>query len=316
MAPSDYRFIQRADGVAKALALRYVPVDATISADEITFQDGWYIISPVDGFAQPIYHIEQGVLDGFYVPGTTNAIEEDEYRALLMAQNAGSVYSGATTYKIPGAPLSLMDYVQVVKAWPELELDPSTPEVIELKVCKTGCTPVAWGILYDYWDRNGYGELVDDDDPETPQNNYHPNVTDADVESMLRMLRLEMGTWCRSNLAASTIDSNGIHGIGWAHRRGYGNFVANYMEHVPGTTNIWDAVVFEVANARPVILNYAVDGSNIPNHSGVVYKVVESRGHKSDSFSIKTGHNDGLKPNQLRPRKELGLDYSVIAVSP
>lgn len=163
-------------------------------------------------------------------------------------------------------------YNQVKKLWPH-------------GYCYTGCTPVALGILMQYWDRNGYGNLIGFNDSKK-----HTDHTDFIPMNTLSDIILKIGTQCKEGDQGSTPYSSTVKIVDYISDRGYDNWEAINSSYSKASNNAWDKLKIEIKEKRPSVAAVAVHGSTkSANHSVVVYSFKDYAGTTLDSFCYSTG---------------------------
>ena len=90
--------------------------------------------------------------------------------------------------------------------------------------CKTGCGAVAWGMLYGWWDRRGYADLIDGIAPHYGLNN---NVRDC-----ILAVRNHIETFCIGGSGA-TWPKNMYKGYKWARDRHRGYSISCRYSFLP-----------------------------------------------------------------------------------
>lgn len=146
--------------------------------------------------------------------------------------------------------------------------------------CYTGCTPVAFGILLEYWDRHGYPAMVGS----TTKNNYK-NHLDPVVKGMLRTLRAVLGTFCTSEGWGSTYIKNNTNVISYIFSRGYFSWRALNSRYGKADPSAWNLLKYEINNGRPLVAAIASSGSKKSknaDHSVVAYSYVDNPGRTND----------------------------------
>lgn len=153
--------------------------------------------------------------------------------------------------------------------------------------CAAGCTPVAWTILLEYWDRNGYPKLIG-----SANDNRFRTTTDREIRNAISSLRSHMGTFCsKGEGATSLIKYN--NGVYYAHSRGYSRAKSyTYYWYYQGRYNPWNKSVYEINSKRPVIAQVeakAIDPRLGGYHAVVAYAYKDYNGTSRDRIKVKTG---------------------------
>ncbi len=273
---------------------RHLPI-----LDEIPNQDGWFIFSPFPESASLQYNVDsQGNRARSSSPEDG---ENDEFRKALINQDFSGEFfqkedsgkiegffdkdaksrlprrssgSGGTSKAVSGG---FSKFYQENRAWSKGGLTDGT--------CHAGCSPVAWAILLEYWDRNGYPKMVSSD-----QDNRNTRTTAPDVRWLINELRGWLKTTCTStdNRQGSTRYWYNTRGKYYAHQRGYKNFSASNNYFGPAW---WELIGAVKANQPPIAMidsspNDSTDGMD---HAAVVYQYKDRRWNANDYFRVRTG---------------------------
>jgi len=260
--------------------------------DETPEQDGWYIFSNASESANQDYHYDEmmeepearGLSDCETKALEDKLSEEDDFRQALAKQdysaqgftqeNSGNV-SEDKAYKQIGGYFS--PYGQETYPW-------STGGY-----CVTGCGPVAWGIVLDYWDRRGYSNLL-------PNGDSHTDHRDSTVRWMMNELRRNLKTFCTSQGGATYtmyMDRASL----FTQSRGY-NFKSTTFYGNGGNRNtvLWPNLMTSINNGWPVIIRvdaneFTKGGRNTgnPNHFVVADFYDDRYGTQLDYFCAKAG---------------------------
>ncbi len=143
--------------------------------------------------------------------------------------------------------------------------------------CLAGCTPVAWAILLEYWDRHGFPKMVG-----SAADNYNKDVRDPDVVYMIDKLRTFMNTFCDSEGQGITYREFVQKGIDYVYDRGY---VESYIERI-NVSSIWKTIQYEIGQNRPLLADIDL-GAN--GHSVVIYEFIEDYENLDFKICVKTG---------------------------
>lgn len=148
-----------------------------------------------------------------------------------------------------------------------------------------GCVPVAWSILYEYWDERGYANLVG-----STNANRHYDVTDWDIRDMISRLRTLMDIEISETTRESGTDLSGVlKGVQYAHERGYYNFSAYIVNNSQGWNDVKKAIK---QSLPPLVTIYTTD----IKHEAVAYKYIDMYGVSNDYICMRTGWSE--QPDQ------------------
>lgn len=156
--------------------------------------------------------------------------------------------------------------------------------------CNTGCTPVAFGILIEYWDRNGYPTLVGN-----PGDDANTDHTDDDVRWLMDQLRSRMSTYCVGDTrrSAATDSPNYVRAADHINTRNAGQWTVDDTV-VPEVR--WLRLMGQIDVQNPVIVHYDASHQDGPvNHSAVAYEYTDNFGSDNDWICAQKGH--GFLPN-------------------
>ncbi len=145
--------------------------------------------------------------------------------------------------------------------------------------CFAGCTPVAWAILLEYWDRHGFPRMVG-----SANDNDNRVVWDSDVVYMIDRLRFFMDTYCNSDGQGTTYREFVQRGIDYVYERGYKE---SYVERIQ--SSIWRTIKYEILQNRPLLADINL---NTGGHSVVVYEFIENYENLDFEICVKTGWRD------------------------
>lgn len=255
--------------------------------------DNWSIISPVAQFRDKRCYIftdnkksiskDIGILN-----------KEKGFRtALINRDYSQSYFTNRSTGSVDGGKDEFSNIYQLSDTW------------TDGGDCYSGCGPVAWAILLEYWDRNGYDDLID----------THRTIADAqpyddDIISLVDSLRTYLGTFCLEDILpeflcdnipnldcnqAATPPWNMSFALNYTADKGYENFTLGYYSvDQYGYNTVWQAIRDNIDDGFPVILYFTVPTSStidnlfIPiSHYSVIYAYDD--GDSYDKISIKTG---------------------------
>ncbi|KJU85724.1 hypothetical protein MBAV_002082 [Candidatus Magnetobacterium bavaricum] len=182
-----------------------------------------------------------------------------------------------------------------------------------------GCTPVAFAILLEYWDRNGFSQLVG-----STSDNSNSDHTDEDVRYTIDRLRYHMETMesggrgedgCRE---AGTNPRKMADGLSaYVKERGYRRALNSAHLNIPGRTG---AIYSSLLNKRPIILNiktadtapHDVIPAGTPDHTVVAASYVDNGEGVNDTVCLNMGW---AEPNdRCVDTATLGSDFETIDV--
>lgn len=113
--------------------------------------------------------------------------------------------------------------------------------------CPVWCAPNALGIIYGYYDNNGYSNLVSWTAPYT---------NTSTINTMIKTLWLQMGTYCENSELWNTLDSNIKLAIQYAKDKWYSNATSTYNPYIT-TWWVFNKTKDEIDAWRPVIITIA-----------------------------------------------------------
>lgn len=147
--------------------------------------------------------------------------------------------------------------------------------------CNTGCTPVAFGMILEYWDRNGYPQMIS-----TASDNSNTVHTDPDVVWMLDELRWNLRTACDTMGNGGTLPANLNRVQDHVNSRGVGTWRAETLSG----SSAWSALQNEINASRPAAVHYDVSHSGgTINHSAAAYEYVDNWGSSNDWICAEKG---------------------------
>jgi hypothetical protein len=149
--------------------------------------------------------------------------------------------------------------------------------------CLAGCAPVAWAIVLEYWDRNGYSKLIS-----TAQDNSNTSTTDPDVHWTINELRGTLNTVCSPSNQGGTAYPDMPKGASYAKSRGYSNSSAS---NTSGLWSAWWDLLSAVGSGKPPIAALDLDGNGVADHAAVVFSYIDNWGTTTDSYCVRTGWN-------------------------
>ena len=300
--------------ICYGVGFRIVEKENLSVLESADFQKGWYIFSPLKECAKIRYETERKRSVSSY------AKENEKLKAYLLNPDKKSDFF--KNIKVKFIPFkksriskdmggyNFSNFYQEFKSWNNGE-------------CMTGCTPVAWGILLEYWDRHGFGNLVG-----TIYDNNNRDLKDPDVSYMLTRLRLYLGTFCNGR-NGSTHGIDTPKGIDYVYERGYYDSVAYRITKNEPLFNVWITLMDNINRNYPVIANmYQPEWKN--GHSTTAYGYIDEEGEIGDFFCVKTGWRDPTdkcfssryltdivevyinKPQNIPPIADAGRDKRVV----
>lgn len=146
--------------------------------------------------------------------------------------------------------------------------------------CNTGCSPVAMGILLEYWDRNGYSSIL------SGSSNSDP--TTSTVQTMLDALRQAMGTTCSGSSGSTTRTNVDNGGDAYMDSKGYSwTFSQSQVSSTSTTSTVFSSLMSEINNSRPAVFHYTTSSGG--EHAAVAWYYGDSSGTSSDFVCVRTG---------------------------
>lgn len=222
-------------------------------------------------------------------PDPEDTLPEDAQRSQLRDIYRSQDYSddlmGGRRMSITGEPTihnvavgsgasSFSNFIQENRPWKN--------DAAGIYTCSTGCTPVAFGILIEYWDRNGYPSLVS-----TSTDNKNTSSSDSDVQWMLDELRWNLQTSCVSlNGAAGTSSTYYTKAVDHINSRKAGTWTSDNTD----ASTKWSRFTGQIDAGRPAIVHYDVDhtGGTI-DHSATGYEYTDNSGSTNDWICAEKG---------------------------
>jgi len=260
--------------------------------DELPEQDGWYIFSDALENANQDYHYEEmmedpearGLSDCETKALEDKLSEEDSFRQALANQD----YSGQEFTEESSGSISKDEdkgYRQIGGYFSPYNQEPYSWSTGGY--CVTGCGPVAWGIVLDYWDRYGYSNLL-------PNGDAHYDHRDSTVRWMMNELRRYLKTFCTRE-GGATYTSYMDRGTIFTRDRGYNFKSTTFYGYYVGRSNLWQNLMVSVNNGWPAIV--VVDAAEFmggrntgnPNHFVVADFYNDRYGTQCDYFCAKAG---------------------------
>ena len=201
-------------------------------------------------------------------------LDEDFDNTLFQVEDKGEIKHKKQTRDTNSVRGNFAPFYQEYRYWND-----------DTTVSYAGCVPVAWAILYEYWDERGYTNLVG-----SKSTNRHFNVTNWNVRYMISRLRTLMNIEISETTKESDTDLNGVlKGIEYAHERGYYNFSAYHVNNGEG----WNAVKKAIKQSIPPLVTlYKKD----IKHEAVAYKYIDMYGTHNDYICARTGWQE--QPDQ------------------
>lgn len=211
--------------------------------------------------------------------------QRDELRELYRSGGYDDDLMGAARTSVTGDPTvynvavgsgasSFSNFIQENRTW--------TNDAAGIYTCYTGCAPVAYGILIEYWDRNGYSSLVS-----STSDNSNTSYTDSDVRWMLDELRWNLQTRCASSGGqASTSSSYFDNAVDHINSRGAGTWTSDNTS----SSTKWSRLMAQISAGRPVVVHYDVDhAGGAIDHSAAGYEYTDNSGSSNDWICAEKG---------------------------
>lgn len=171
--------------------------------------------------------------------------------------------------------------------------------------CYAGCAPVAWTILLEYWDRNGYPKLIS-----TDKDNSNTSTTDPDTRWTISELRAYLSTTCTKDGQGSTTYANAVNGVSYAKSRGYNSSSAS--NDAAWYSTIWWNLISAIDNKKPPIAALDTNGDTKMDHSAVIYSYIDNWGTSNDSYCFRTGWQNTTATCYTTQNKLYGLTRVTI----
>ncbi|CAM2011584.1 hypothetical protein [Acanthopleuribacter pedis] len=152
--------------------------------------------------------------------------------------------------------------------------------------CNSGCVPIAWVTVMEYWDRNGYPGMVG-----RPGDDWNVEIDDPDIIWAIDELRYELKTYCvERNGGARTSPGNYVDGVKHINSRGEGRWVSR--KH---SFRLWDKIKAQIDKGNPAILAYYTGIFTV--HAGVIVEYTENRSdsRKNEITVIMGGKTEPVK---------------------
>ncbi|RKZ35849.1 MAG: hypothetical protein DRQ49_18775 [Gammaproteobacteria bacterium] len=271
-----------------------------IENNDFISQDGWFIFSPNPDSQKKIYKKSKLTRRSSRKSHEENKefydalINGDKNSKFFKKESSGKIGNVRRTREAVSSSINNVTPVEGSKLFSNFtqKMDPNKPwtkgGLINGK-CAAGCGPVGWAILLEYWDRNGYPNLVS-----SITDNANRTATDPDVSWTINELRGYLETTCKDG-QGETMPWNIDQGEDYIKSRGYEPNVSTNMDFEPG---FWDVIRDINANRPPLVLfdsskDFTISGSvlGIPNHYVVAYAYDDNFGTANDRFKVKTGWN-------------------------
>jgi len=283
-----------------AIGIKFQELDYIDNANFIV-QDGWFIFSPNPNSHQALY--KKNYKRNYRKLSLTPSSKEnrDFYNALINGDENSKFFKKISSGKINNIK-KIGSKSRMSSPINEGTIDDGTVDessklfsniyqenrewtkggVKSDKMCYAGCGPVAWAILLEYWDRNGYPNLIS-----SKTDNSNRFTTDPDIRWSINELRGYLETTCSDDGGATTWPWDIDQGDEYIKARGYkSNVYSNTLE--PG---FWQIIEDINANRPPIALFDLDDGGvvDIPDHYVVVYAYEDKSGTANDRFKAKNG---------------------------
>jgi len=241
--------------------------------DEATFQDGYYIFTPFPDAKKLQYTYHKPKQSRTLKSNSQERIQfkkallEGDYNSFFFqTESKKEIKTKKKTRDTKSISASFAPYHQEKSYWNDDRTD-----------SYAGCGPIAWSILYEYWDERGYGNLIGS----AAFNSYY-DVKDQNVINMISLLREYMSAFIMKDKQTGVWQSEVVKGIYYAHHRGYNNFTAYST-----TDNRWEALKQSINENKPSIAFYQYNYES--NHIAVAYNYIDNYGSQNDIFCVRTG---------------------------
>ncbi|WP_018693898.1 hypothetical protein [Algicola sagamiensis] len=227
-------------------------------------------------------------------PGTSAVILAPKHEAILFTINPSVTQADfSVSRKIEQSdmqPLSRMrrdtpDSEEIVIDWrfspfyQEYRYWPTSSN--DRNECYAGCTPVAAAMLVDFYDRNGYPNMIGD---ETQQNHQANSPL---MRETINQLRGVLKTYCREDGQGGTSQSNSINIVDYMNQRGDAQWKARRISYAAMTT--FSYLIQEMKAQRPAMVHYHTQGQIGTNHSAIAFGYIYG-GYWGDNFlTVRTG---------------------------
>ncbi|MFT4929930.1 MAG: hypothetical protein ACI8WB_006065 [Phenylobacterium sp.] len=140
---------------------------------------------------------------------------------------------------------------------------------------------MAGAMLVDFYDRNGYPNMIGD---ETQQSHH---VSSELMRETIDNLRGHLNTYCRDDGQGGTGQKDSVNVVDYMNERGDEQFKAKRITYSTMSTFLY--IMREIRDQRPVMVHYHTKGSIGTNHSTVAYGYTYG-GYWSDNFlTVRTG---------------------------
>ncbi len=196
------------------------------------------------------------------------------------------------------------------------------------KTCTSGCTPTAYMMLLDYWDRNGFPNLIagatdrekypiksgnyygeDDNRYYVTFNSYMPDDDMIDEYAFEALLKVRK--YLKTQCDASTMGFDIWRGEKYIKDVGY-NAKINRVSGVFGNQLAWDKLKAEIDAGRPVLFSMTLDGTWFAKHSAVAYGYKDVAGTEHDKVYLVMGLGSN-KGQEVKRNVHIGTTSVVIS---
>ena len=196
-------------------------------------------------------------------------LNEDYNNTLFKIEDKGKIKRKKQTRDMNSVRGTFAPFYQEYRYWNDKDTTASY----------AGCAPVAWAILYEYWDERGYPKLLG-----SQYNNIHKTPIDEDVRKMISKLRIYMNAhtvFYKGSYLTGVSNDDVPKGIIYANERGY-----NFSAFNEWTNHGWNGLKNEINNNRPALISYFSNGLG---HTAVAYRYIDMSGSQNDIFCVRTG---------------------------
>ncbi|MBS9779970.1 MAG: C10 family peptidase [Moraxellaceae bacterium] len=196
------------------------------------------------------------------------------------------------------------------------------------KECTSGCTPTAYMMLLDYWDRNGFPKLIagSTDRAKYPIKNgsyygagdnryyvtYNSYIADDDmIDEYSFDALLKVRKYLKTDCNASTLAPNVWRGEKYIQDVGY-NAKVKRVSGLFGNKLAWDKLKSEIDAGRPVLFSMTLDGTWFKGHSAVAYGYKDVEGTEHDKIYVVMGLGSN-KGQEIKRNAHIGTTSVYIS---
>lgn len=246
---------------------------------DYVYQDGWYIFSPEPVALREVYHYNKeliaiGAYKALEVQSSWDtllstsghieplrSIESHEISFNSIKQESQSENSDLKQKRIVIMRDIFSNFYQEKKRW-----NGSSQK------CWTGCIPIAWVTLLEYWDRKGYSKLIS-----SSKDNYNTSLNDPDIQTTLTELRSLLRTDCDGDGSFW----NATRGEHYARSKGYSSSASNSST----SFDAWWRLKSNINKAYPIIAHLLRE-----KHATVAFGYKDFSGTRGDKIKVRMGH--------------------------